>query len=209
MDLGGVIAFLTIISLISGIAKNFKKAQKNRPGNAAAEKKPVHPYQSAPQAPDVSKPPENPPQKRRFSGIPKSIMDMLDLDEDEMRSLREAFSGKSEPEAMPKDAFPEDNSPATDDREGMGALNLSETARETSEGKSYEDASGCVGGTLPHISEQGSCAPPPRAQYSGTALVQETGLVRPRYTAEELRKAMVTAEILARPVALRPRGYHL
>lgn len=78
------------------------------------------------------------------------------------------------------------------------------------EGKSPVYADGCVGGSLPHGPEAAPAQATLRKQAPSTRpiLLDAASLIerRPMLTAAELRRAVITSEILARPVALRPRG---
>ena len=87
------------------------------------------------------------------------------------------------------------------------------------EGQSREDPSGCIGGSLPHTHTE-SPAPVPAAvavkaaspSLSTYGTVPEKEVPSgplPSLSSEEMRRAVVLSEILARPVALRPRGYRL
>ena len=81
------------------------------------------------------------------------------------------------------------------------------------EGKSVAYADGCVGGSLPHDDRPPRQRATPREQALDTlpVLLDAASHVRnqPKLTAAEMRRAVITAEALARPVALRPHGYRL
>ena len=80
------------------------------------------------------------------------------------------------------------------------------------EGKSAAYADGCVGGSLPHDDKPRQRAAL-REQTPDTrpVLLDATSHVKsqPGLTAAEMRRAVITAEVLARPVALRPHGHRL
>ena len=80
------------------------------------------------------------------------------------------------------------------------------------EGKSVAYADGCVGGSLPHDDKPRQRAAL-REQTPDTrpVLLDATSHVKsqPGLTAAEMRRAVITAEVLARPVALRPHGHRL
>lgn len=80
------------------------------------------------------------------------------------------------------------------------------------EGKSAAYADGCVGGSLPHDDKPRQRAAL-REQTPDTrpVLLDATSHVKsqPKLTAAEMRRAVITAEVLARPVALRPHGHRL
>ena len=80
------------------------------------------------------------------------------------------------------------------------------------EGKSVAYADGCMGGSLPHDDRPRQRAAL-REQTPDTrpVLLDATSHVQsqPKLTAAEMRRAVITAEVLARPVALRPHGHRL
>lgn len=82
-----------------------------------------------------------------------------------------------------------------------------------SEGKSRTYDDGCVGGSLPHERSVASARMKPRIQAADTAPILLNAASpderKSRLTAAEMRRAVVMAEVLARPVALRPHGYRL
>ena len=82
-----------------------------------------------------------------------------------------------------------------------------------SEGNSRAYDDGCIGGSLPHKKTDKPVRVTPRPQSPDTPpailAASSSNERNPRLTAEEMRRAVVTAELLARPVALRPRGYRL
>lgn len=80
------------------------------------------------------------------------------------------------------------------------------------EGKSAAYADGCVGGSLPHDDKpRQRAALREQAPDTRPVLLDATSHVKsqPKLTAAEMRRAVITAEVLARPVALRPHGYRL
>ena len=86
-------------------------------------------------------------------------------------------------------------------------------AKPAAEGASPVFADGCVGGSLPHDDRPPRERATLREQSPDTRpiLLDATSHVRsqPNLTAAEMRRAVITAEVLSRPVALRPRGYRL
>lgn len=88
-----------------------------------------------------------------------------------------------------------------------------QAAPAQSEGASRVAEDGCVGGSLPHEeahppkparpAPEAATAPMPRAQQAPA--ISALGAV----DAAQMRRAVVMAEVLARPVSLRPRGYRL
>ena len=80
------------------------------------------------------------------------------------------------------------------------------------EGKSVAYADGCMGGSLPHDDKpRQRAALREQAPDTRPVLLDATSHVKsqPGLTAAEMRRAVITAEVLARPVALRPHGYRL
>ena len=81
------------------------------------------------------------------------------------------------------------------------------------EGKSVACVDGCVGGSLPHDDRPPRERATLREQSPDTrpVLLDAASHVRsqPKLTAAEMRRAVITAEVLARPVALRPHGHRL
>ena len=86
-------------------------------------------------------------------------------------------------------------------------------AKPAAEGASPVFADGCVGGSLPHDDRPPRQRATPREQAPDTlpVLLDAASHVKsqPKLTAAEMRRAVITAEALARPVALRPHGYRL
>ena len=69
------------------------------------------------------------------------------------------------------------------------------------------DGAGCVGGSLPHDHAEGE-AHEEHARHVAAAEARERAEERPeerRFDAGQLRRAVVMAEVLDRPVSLRPR----
>ena len=83
------------------------------------------------------------------------------------------------------------------------------------EGDSRVEEDGCIGGSLPHQEAHPPRAEqPPAAKPAMAAVPVQAAAPRARtplgeVNAEEMRRAVVMAEVLARPVSLRPRGYRL
>ena len=81
------------------------------------------------------------------------------------------------------------------------------------EGKSAAYADGCVGWLAPPHDDKPRQRAALREQTPDTrpVLLDATSHVKsqPGLTAAEMRRAVITAEVLARPVALRPHGHRL
>ena len=82
-----------------------------------------------------------------------------------------------------------------------------------SEGNSRAYDDGCIGGSLPHERPTASARIKPRIQAADPAPILLNAASpagrKSKLTAAEMRRAVVMAEVLARPVALRPHGYRL
>lgn len=226
MDFGGLITILILVFVCSSITKNAKKAQKNRPGQQATpdqrqampdqrQATPDQQQASGRQAPpamprkpsvDPHEPsgaplPENirrkaaspaqPSGAPRGPRLPQEILEMFGMDEEDVGEIREMFGMGRTPRPAP--AGPKSAPVPASSAEGM----------------SRADPSGCVGGSLPHAHEQGGRALRPKDRPAEATRVETLGSVRAGLTAQDMRRALVTAEILARPVSLRPRGYRL
>lgn len=74
-----------------------------------------------------------------------------------------------------------------------------------SEGNSFSDADGCVGGSMHEHVEEGERAAE-HAQHLPEAAEIPVAAARHRISAAELRRAVITSEILDKPVALRRRA---
>lgn len=74
-----------------------------------------------------------------------------------------------------------------------------------SEGNSFSDADGCVGGSMHEHSEEGERAAE-HAQHLPEAPETSIAAARSKISAAELRRAVITSEILDKPIALRRRA---
>lgn len=192
---------LLIIALIASfVTRKSKKVAQKRPGSAPpprpnvqapGEARQVVVKEATPKAsmptPEVLKkvsPSPSKPQNKKSGGmnLPPEIRRVLDLED-------------PEPPRTPAHTY------------------------KPKEGQSRKDASGCIGGSLPHTHTE-SPAPVPAAvavkaaspSLSTYGAVPEKEVLSgplPSLSSEEMRRAVVLSEILARPVALRPRGYRL
>lgn len=197
---------IIIIGIIGSMSKS-KKVIKNRPGQG----------NQPPAQPDFK-----PTVKKATAPAPART---------EAPAERTVYRPKpAQKPAVPKPASVQPTAPATPDRAGQRPLPslqellqsfLGEEDQPASpkpaavipESQSAMDAKGCVGGSLPHDASalhEGDTVKkmPPRVEFRhpDTSADFEPQHDTLRVSAEDMRRAVVMAEILGKPKALRPRG---
>ena len=195
-----VIAILfVLISVIGAVAKNAKKTAEKRPGQA-----------QRPQAAPVKKAGYDPARKEVDweEAFPPDVREVLARERGKGAAKKYTLKPKPTPVSAAKPAA-EGVSPVFAD----GCVGGSMPHEADAEGKSVACVDGCVGGSLPHDDRPPRERATLREQSPDTRpiLLDATSHVRsqPNLTAAEMRRAVITAEVLSRPVALRPRGYRL
>ncbi len=172
--------------------KNSKKVKANAPQK-----------QAVPPQPTVQQP-------GKVTEIPKPSAAWLEKLEE---GIDEVLEEKAKPLRELKSAFARD-----EDCEGI------DPAHEHGEGASHLDESGCIGGSLPHMHSEGA-----KPNAAGDAMPRSmegpgniaAGVRRQEkaekksapakeekraFSAKDMRRAVVTSEILGKPVSLRPRS---
>ena len=197
---------IIIIGIIGSMSKS-KKVIKNRPGQG----------NQPPAQPDFK-----PTVKKAAAPAPART---------EAPAERTVYRPKpAQNTAVPKPAPVQPTAPATPDRAGQRPLPslqellqsfLGEEDQPASpkpaavipESQSAMDAKGCVGGSLPHDASalhEGDTVKkmPPRVEFRhpDTSADFEPQHDTLRVSAEDMRRAVVMAEILGKPKALRPRS---
>ena len=195
-----VIAILfVLISVIGAVAKNAKKTAEKRPGQA-----------QRPQAAPVKKAGYDPARKEVDweEAFPPDVREVLARERGKGAAKKYTLKPRPTPVSAAKPAA-EGASPVFAD----GCAGGSMPHEVDTEGKSVASADGCVGGSLPHDDRPPRQRAALREQAPDTlpVLLDAASHVRnqPKLTAAEMRRAVITAEALARPVALRPHGYRL
>ena len=194
-----VIAILfVLISVIGAVAKNAKKTAEKRPGQA-----------QRPQAAPPKKAGYDPTRKEVDweEAFPPDVREVLARERGKGAAKKYTLKPRPTPVSAAKPAA-EGASPVFADGCAGGSL----PHEADTEGKSVAYADGCVGGSLPHDDKPRQRAAL-REQTPDTrpVLLDATSHVKsqPGLTAAEMRRAVITAEVLARPVALRPHGHRL
>ena len=195
-----LIVVIALIAIIGSVIKNAKKAAKKRPGQA-------HKPQAAPAKGAGQKPPGK--AMNWEEAFPPELREVLAKERGKVPAKK--YTLKNAPKAAPASAAKpaaEGASPVFAD----GCVGGSMPHGADAEGKSAAYADGCVGGSLPHDDKPHQRAAL-REQTPDTrpVLLDATSHVKsqPGLTAAEMRRAVITAEVLARPVALRPHGHRL
>ena len=174
-----LIVVIALIAIIGSVIKNAKKAAKKRPGQA-----------QKPQAAPAKGAGQKPPGKAMNweEAFPPELREVLAKERGKVPAKK--YTLKNAPKAAPASA-----------------------AKPGAEGASPVFADGCVGGSLPHDDRPPRQRATLREQAPNTrpVLLDATSHVRsqPKLSAAEMRRAVITAEVLSRPVALRPHGYRL
>ena len=191
-----LIVVIAFIAIVGSVIKKAKKTAEKRPGQA--QKPQAAPPKKA--ASDTSFDPVN-----WEEAFPPEVREILTRERG--KSAAKKYTPKSAPASAAKPAA-EGASPVFAD----GCVGGSMPHGADAEGKSVAYADGCMGGSLPHDDRPRQRAAL-REQTPDTrpVLLDATSHVQsqPKLTAAEMRRAVITAEVLARPVALRPHGYRL
>ena len=196
-----LIVVIALIAIIGSVIKNAKKAAKKRPGQA-----------QKPQAAPAKGAGQKPPGKAMNweEAFPPELREVLAKERGKAPAKK--YTLKNAPKAAPASAAKpgaEGASPVFAD----GCVGGSMPHGLDPEGKSVAYADGCVGGSLPHDDRPPRQRATLREQTPDTrpVLLDATSHVRsqPKLSAAEMRRAVITAEVLSRPVALRPHGYRL
>ena len=193
-----LIVVIALIAIVGSVVKNAKKTAEKRPGQA--------------QRPQAA-PPKRPAATRGKNvdweeAFPPEVREVLAKERGKGTAKKYTLKPKSAPVSAAKPAA-EGASPVFAD----GCVGGSLPHEADTEGKSVAYADGCVGGSLPHDDRPPRQRATLREQAPDTrpVLLDATSHVKsqPKLTAAEMRRAVITAEVLARPVALRPHGYRL
>ena len=196
-----LIVVIALIAIVGSVIKNAKKTAKKRPGQAQRPQA-APPKKAQRAARDTSFDPVN-----WEEAFPPELRDILAKERGTTAAKKYTLKPKSAPASAAKPAA-EGASPVFAD----GCVGGSMPHGADAEGKSAAYADGCVGGSLPHDDKPRQRAAL-REQTPDTrpVLLDATSHVKsqPGLTAAEMRRAVITAEVLARPVALRPHGHRL
>ena len=196
-----LIFLFAIIAIVGSVIKNARKTAKKRPGQAQKPQA-APPRKAKKAASDTSFDPVN-----WEEAFPPELREVLARERGTTTAKKYTLKPKSAPASAAKPAA-EGASPVFAD----GCVGGSMPHGADAEGKSAAYADGCVGGSLPHDDRPRQRAAL-REQTPDTrpVLLDATSHVKsqPKLTAAEMRRAVITAEVLARPVALRPHGYRL
>ena len=196
-----LIFLFAIIAIVGSVIKNARKTAKKRPGQAQKPQA-APPRKAKKAASDTSFDPVN-----WEEAFPPELREVLARERGTTTAKKYTLKPKSAPASAAKPAA-EGASPVFAD----GCVGGSMPHGADAEGKSAAYADGCVGGSLPHDDRPRQRAAL-REQTPDTrpVLLDATSHVKsqPKLTAAEMRRAVITAEVLARPVALRPHGHRL
>ena len=179
--------------------KKAKKTAEKRPGQAQKPQA-APPKKAKKAASDTSFDPVN-----WEEAFPPEVREILTRERG--KSTAKKYTPKSAPASAAKPAA-EGASPVFAD----GCVGGSMPHGADAEGKSVAYADGCMGGSLPHDDRpRQRAALREQAPDTRPVLLDATSHVQsqPKLTAAEMRRAVITAEVLARPVALRPHGHRL
>ncbi len=194
-----LIVVIAFIAIVGSVIKKAKKTAEKRPGQAQKPQA-APPKKAKKAASDTSFDPVN-----WEEAFPPEVREILTKERG--KSTAKKYTPKSAPASAAKPAA-EGASPVFAD----GCVGGSMPHGADAEGKSVAYADGCMGGSLPHDDRPRQRAAL-REQTPDTrpVLLDATSHVKsqPKLTAAEMRRAVITAEVLSRPVALRPRGYRL
>ena len=194
-----LIVVIAFIAIVGSVIKKAKKAAEKRPGQAQKPQA-APPKKAKREAQGTSFDPVN-----WEEAFPPEVREILTRERG--KSAAKKYTPKSAPASAAKPAA-EGASPVFAD----GCVGGSMPHGADAEGKSVAYADGCMGGSLPHDDRPRQRATL-REQTPDTrpVLLDAASHVQsqPKLTAAEMRRAVITAEVLARPVALRPHGYRL
>ena len=196
-----LIVVIAFIAIVGSVIKKAKKTAEKRPGQAQKPQA-APPRKAKKAASDTSFDPVN-----WEEAFPPELREVLARERGTTTAKKSTLKPKSAPASAAKPAA-EGASPVFAD----GCVGGSMPHGADAEGKSVAYADGCMGGSLPHDDRPRQRAAL-REQTPDTrpVLLDATSHVKsqPKLTAAEMRRAVITAEVLARPVALRPHGYRL
>ena len=194
-----LIVVIAFIAIVGSVIKKAKKTAEKRPGQAQKPQA-APPKKAKKAASDTSFDPVN-----WEEAFPPEVREILTRERG--KSAAKKYTPKSAPASAAKPAA-EGASPVFAD----GCVGGSMPHGADAEGKSAAYADGCVGGSLPHDDKpRQRAALREQAPDTRPVLLDATSHVQsqPKLTAAEMRRAVITAEVLARPVALRPHGHRL
>lgn len=187
-----ILVLFILIGVIGSVVKNARKTARKRPGQSPAARAPRN-------APEKRAQPVAPPWAENF---PPELREVLSQN-------RRKGANAPQPVAATPGKAPAAGGAPLSRKAPVPKAALANDA-PSFEGKSPVYADGCVGGSLPHGPEAAPAQATLRKQAPSTRpiLLDAASLIerRPMLTAAELRRAVITSEILARPLALRPRG---
>ena len=194
-----LIVVIAFIAIVGSVIKKAKKTAEKRPGQAQKPQA-APPKKAKKAASDTSFDPVN-----WEEAFPPEVREILTRERG--KSAAKKYTPKSAPASAAKPAA-EGASPVFAD----GCVGGSMPHGADAEGKSVAYADGCMGGSLPHDDRpRQRAALREQAPDTRPVLLDAASHVQsqPKLTAAEMRRAVITAEVLARPVALRPHGYRL
>ena len=194
-----LIVVIAFIAIVGSVIKKAKKTAEKRPGQAQKPQA-APPKKAKRDAQGTSFDPVN-----WEEAFPPEVREILTRERG--KSAAKKYTPKSAPASAAKPAA-EGASPVFAD----GCLGGSMPHGADAEGKSVAYADGCMGGSLPHDDKpRQRAALREQAPDTRPVLLDAASHVQsqPKLTAAEMRRAVITAEVLARPVALRPHGYRL
>lgn len=196
-----LIVVIAFIAIVGSVIKKAKKTAEKRPGQAQKPQA-APPKKAKKAASDTSFDPVN-----WEEAFPPEVREILTKERGKSTAKKYTPKPKSAPASAAKPAA-EGASPVFAD----GCVGGSMPHGADAEGKSAAYADGCVGGSLPHDDRpRQRAALREQAPDTRPVLLDAASHVQsqPKLTAAEMRRAVITAEVLARPVALRPHGYRL
>ena len=196
-----LIVVIAFIAIVGSVIKKAKKTAEKRPGQAQKPQA-APPKKAKRDAQGTSFDPVN-----WEEAFPPEVREILTKERGKSTAKKYTPKPKSAPASAAKPAA-EGASPVFAD----GCVGGSMPHGADAEGKSAAYADGCVGGSLPHDDKpRQRAALREQAPDTRPVLLDATSHVQsqPKLTAAEMRRAVITAEVLARPVALRPHGHRL
>lgn len=186
----GIIAIIFIVFVLSKLSENTKKVKQNAPGRTAPPMQtPSAPARPASQPRPLAQPTVAPTVKpaQPSGSFWEQMMDALEeLEEKTSEENMQPLSGQSSLPKQKKTA-PRSSSPDAG-HSAVGSL---------SEGSSRECEHGSLGGSMAYEHSDGM--PSVQRRASTQSEPTEEAVYRPAMTAEEMRRAVVMAEILKRP----------
>ena len=190
-----VIAFILFIVLM--IANVNSKAKKK--GNAAA--KPGTPAKGGRQAPDSQVQPEQPARpKTPFSAIPTDLDDLINEVKSRAETILTEASRRSEPvvQAMDRKGVREGEGMLADPDCAGGSMEHAHT-----EGHSALEDEDCAGGSMEHSHTEGVSRTAHAKRMAAIDANRGEEVLPETIDARALRRAVVMAEVLGKPRAMR------